>query len=121
MSSYDGLDLFSSGPHRFSLPGVKLRTTEATAPGIDGVRLVNLGRDVKRIEQKGRLVAENAEDLIALRDAISAVCDGRKATLIDSFGGEHVNMVIVSFVTAERIDIGGHFSLGYEINYVEAE
>lgn len=77
MSSYDGADLFSSGPHRFAALGATLRLQEATAPGVDGARLTIMGASAKRIRQTGRLVAADATAVLALRDAIVAkkVCE----------------------------------------------
>ncbi|MCK4874169.1 MAG: hypothetical protein KAS72_15710 [Phycisphaerales bacterium] len=120
MSSYDGEDLFSSGPHRFTAASTRMRVHEAEAPGVDGARLVMLGRGAKRIVQTGRLVADTTDDLLDLRDAITQRCDGRAAVLVDSRGCTHEHMVIERFDTAERVDVGRVASLGYEISYVEA-
>lgn len=120
MSSYDGEDLFSSGPYRFALPRTQLRAEETTALGVDGARLTFMGRSAKRIKQTGRLIAADAAAVLALRDEIGVRCDGRAAELIDANGQAHPNMMIVRFDTADRIDVGRVASLAYEIEYVEA-
>ncbi len=120
MSSYDGADLFGSGPHRFARRTAGLRVQETTAPGVDGARLTCLGRTATRLVQTGRLVAPDVPALLILRDAILAKCDGRAAELIDGQGATYANLMIVRFDTAGEIDIGRVCSLSYEIEYVEA-
>jgi hypothetical protein len=120
MSSYDGDDLFGSGPHRFAQRSAGVRVQQTTAPGVDGARLTMLGRSATRITQTGRLVAAEVPALLALRDAILDKCDGRAADLVDGQGATSPNMVIVRFEMAGEIDIGRVCSLRYEIDYVEA-
>jgi hypothetical protein len=120
MSSYDGEDLFSSGPHRFAPSGTTMRVLEAPAPGVDGARLTVMGKAATRLRQTGRLVAADSAEVLALRDAIRGKCDGRAADLVDAQGCTHVNLVIERFDVASEIDLGRVASLTYEIDYVEA-
>ncbi len=120
MSSYDGEDLFGSGPHRFAPLRMPLRLLEATAPGVDGARLTVMGRAATRLRQTGRLVAQDSAGVVALRDAIRGKCDGRAADLVDAQGCTHASMVIERFEVASEIDLGRLASLTYEIVYVEA-
>lgn len=120
MSSYDGQDLFGSGPHACSVAHRPGRVQVVDAPGVGGARLVHLGRGVKTLELAGRLTAADRTELLSRCSAIEAVMDGRAATLIESDGTPHDHMVLTTFEPADRIDRGRVHSLAYRATFSEA-
>jgi len=119
MSSYDGLNLFGSGVHRFCVSVFSVRAIEQCAPGLDGARVCVLGRNAKRIMQTGRLVASSLPELNLLIDDIDAVMDGRVATLVDDLDVTHESMVLVRFDRKGSVVAGRLVSVEYEVEYVE--
>jgi len=120
MSSYDGLNLFGSGVHRFHVSSASVRAVERGIPGLDGVRVCVLGRNARRMKQAGRLVASTLAEFNLLIDAIDAVMDGRAATLVDDQDVAHESMVLVRFDRRDSVVAGRVVSVEYEIEYVEA-
>lgn len=115
-SSFKGLDLFGSGPHRFGsmregLLVVTGFSLGGTSPG--GVAMGPLDVEVR---VRGRLVATSEPVLWRLRDAIVAEAAYPPAAglLVDHFGRRWEGMSLVWFEPAERADRGRERSLGYE-------
>lgn len=119
-SSFKGLDLFGSGPHRFQV----LRQGQATtselflstpAPGTRYHGLVEL-----RILVAGRLIAPTEAALWALRDAITAQLLDPPApgTLIDLHGRAWEDMSFVSFRPGAQTDRGRVRSIEYLARFV---
>jgi hypothetical protein len=120
VSSYDGQDLFGSGPHRCSVAHRPGRVQVIDAPGVGGARLVHLGRGAKTLALTGRLTGADKAELLTRCAAIEAVMDGRAATLIEPDGTPHDHMVLTAFEPSERIDRGRVCSLTYRATFVEA-
>lgn len=120
MSSFDGQDLFGSGPQQFTYPGREARVAIHEAPGINGARVSWLGLGPKRVHMRGRLVGVDWASLKTLINAIEAMMDGRSTTLVDDLGETHTSMVLVGFRSKSGVQSGRTVSLGYEIEFVEA-
>lgn len=116
MSSFNGLDLFGSGPQRFSL-GERgqvvfgsLAAVNAAAP--DSYPLGSRELDVF---VHGRLVAGSESALWALRDAIVAQLPDPpvKATLVDTTGRSYADMTFIRYEELGRRDLGRVWSVAY--------
>jgi len=70
MSSFNGQNLFASGPHRFVVHGLTLRHATHESPGADGARVTALGRSARRIDQHGTLTAD---DIAAMQQRLDAI------------------------------------------------
>lgn len=117
MSSYKGLDLFGSGPHRcFVGRRGYVVTPNAFEPGGgpgSGVR------DVRELDVfvRGRLVATSEAGLWALRQAIAEqfVTPPVAGTFVDTAGREFEGMTMTRYVEEEVRDRGRVWSVGYEV------
>jgi len=83
MSSLDGVDLFSSGPHTIRPGAWEHQVQRRSFPGLDGELAIHLGRRSRVIVQTGRLQASTAEDLASRIAAIEQHCDGGLHCLVD--------------------------------------
>ena len=118
-STFDGVALFDSGPHRF-------------APGPAGRHLLGPDRganidpytvDRARLEfsmsQRGRLVSAGEAGLWAQAEAIRALAEEpRTGTLVDHSGRSWPGLTLVRFEAADRVDRGRVVSLGYAALYL---
>jgi len=98
MSSFDGQNLFGSGPHRVEWRGVAVDAHEFAFPGEDGsFRMVHgLRKATGRIA--GSLRAADAADLAAQEAAIlRCVAEGGAHTLIDNFDLAYGDVVLTDF------------------------
>lgn len=92
---------------------------EKTVPGLDGVLSVDLGRRVRKIEQKGVLRAKSRSQMNSRISTISAYMDGDTHTLVTNSGEKYDNLRLDVFkVNKERAD-GGGIVVDYEIVYTQ--
>ena len=119
MSSFKGLDLFGSGPHRFaqSLQG------EDVVPnyilGIGGSGSTPVGALELDVVVTGRLVAAGESALWTKRDAITAQLAHPPVpgTLIDSNGRSWTGMSFITYQEAPRTDRGRTWSIEYTATF----
>lgn len=114
-SSFKGLDLFGSGPHRFSLgKRGQLVVADFALGGFDAGS-VPLGLLELDITVRGRLVAAGEAALWSLRDTITAqlLHPPTPGTLVDPNGRAWSDMSFVSFTEADRTDRGRVRSIAY--------
>jgi hypothetical protein len=117
MSSYKGLDLFGSGPHRcFVGRRGYVVTPNAFEPGGgmgSGIR------DVRELDVwvRGRLVATSEAALWTLREAIANqfATPATAGTFVDTAGRTFENMTMVRYVEDEVRDKGRVWSVAYEV------
>jgi len=118
MSSFRGVDLFGSGPHRTRLGKRFLRKLPlsvvlSNSPEESG--LVVVGDGDFEIEIAGRLVAASESTLWGLRSAI--IGQVRESlgtgTLVDTFGRTWEGVRLSEYVEDGRVDVGRSWSVGY--------
>src|ERR1041385_3819385 len=97
MSSFKSQPLFSSGPHRFKAHGLALRFSQVDTTGMDGTKIVSLGRTARKIDQFGSLSADDVASLQQQCDAIEAAMDGKGWDLVDDLGRTWPRMVMMEF------------------------
>lgn len=118
-STFDGLSLFDSGPHRFSIGtvGRYLRYPYAGDASIGQIQ-VELVRELV-IVQRGRLVGATASSVWGQLSSIRTLAEqARTGTLVDHEGVIWTGMTMVEMRHADRMDRGREASMGYEITYV---
>lgn len=120
MSSYNELDLFGSGPHRFrQLPigeAVLLYArVDPFQPGSTPIGPIELA-----ISVRGRLIAESEDALWAVRDAVAAQLTHPPTTaaLKEDSTRTWEDMSFIRFEPADRTDRGRVFSLEYLATFV---
>jgi hypothetical protein len=120
MTTFKGLTLFGSGPHRFSVArqGQLLLSEAFESPPLAGSRYS--GPVELRVEITGRLVAASEPALWALRDAITAQLLDPPAPglLIDPHGRTFADMSFVRFAPLGPIDRGRVCSLAYSARFL---
>jgi len=119
MSSFDGENLFASGPCRFHVGGRELRYTTHAPADSDGVALRAAGRSGRSIRQVGTLAADSLAALVALGGAIEEKLDGRAATLVDHTGQRYDHSVMVRFHPAPARRVGPRWCIDYTIEYLQ--
>ena len=121
-SSFKGVDLFGSGPHRFSLDRQGHLVISAFggfgdfSPDTFPIGLVEL-----EVVVTGRLVAASESALWTRRDAIVAQFEDSfeptPGALVDQAGRSFADMVIFDYVEDDRVDRGRAWSVGYEARF----
>ncbi len=115
-TTLDGLKLFDENQLRIEAGSYKRDTIEKSAPMLDGVISIDLGRRSRIIKQIGSLRSKSRTALNERISAISNFMDGNSHTLI-SESGQYQNMRMDSFkVTGQRED-GIGLIADYEIIY----
>jgi hypothetical protein len=119
MSSFKGLDLFGSGPHRFAFGEQGYLLTLDFFGGGAGGGSTNQGPKETDIIVRGRLMASNESALWTLRNAIRAqFTDPAVAgTLVDSAGRSWTNMTLVTYREGDRRDRGRVYSMRYLVQF----
>lgn len=119
-SSFAGLDLFGSGPHRFAMGAAGRLVVGALRPPSYDTHSVDMGAALElRIVQRGRLVAATPAALWTLIDAVRVQAElPRNGTLIDHHGRSWANMTLVRFELAGPISRGRVASVGYTAEYL---
>ncbi|MFO0830633.1 MAG: hypothetical protein U0637_02200 [Phycisphaerales bacterium] len=119
MSSFKGLDLFGSGPHRFSFGRQGYLVTLDVFSGAGGAGSTNQGLRELDITVTGRLVASSEAALWTLRDAVRAqlTASPTAGTLIDSAGRSWPGMTLITYTESTHRDRARVFSMGYEARF----
>lgn len=119
-STFAGLALFNSGPHRFIpralgriwLPPLRIDELQETT-------LVIAAPAEVAIVQTGRLVAPDDASLWALLDAIRAEAEAATTgALVEQSGRTWNDMTLLRFVPADRFDRARTVSLAYRADYI---
>lgn len=119
-SSFKGVDLFGSGPHRFSMGEQGLYTVALRAfgdPSIPGS--AGFGTLELEVVVRGRLTGSSDGALWTLRDAIKAQAThpATSGTLVDHHGRSWTGMTLVKYDEQDRVDRGRVVSVGYEARF----
>ena len=120
-SSFKGLDLFGSGPHRFAVKKQgQLVVPELSIGGaISGSAY--LGPLEPAVIVTGRLVAADEAGLWTLRDAVAAelLDPPDPGMLVDLHGRAWNDMSLVTFEPGDRTDRGRVVSLSYTAVFLD--
>jgi hypothetical protein len=115
----DGQSLFDEQQLEIELGSFKRDSIEKVVPGLDGVLSVDLGRRVRKIEQRGVLRAKSRSQINNRISTISAYMDGDMHTLITNSGEKYDNLRMDVFkVNNERAESSG-IVVDYEIVYTQ--
>jgi hypothetical protein len=120
-SSYKGLNLFGSGPHRFSMRRrgqVVIGPYSMADPSVGSTYHGPLELEIVVI---GRLVAASDAALWTLRDAIHAQLLDPPApgTLVDHTGKSYPEMSFVRFEAGPMTDRGRVWSIAYVARFID--
>ncbi|GMV26806.1 MAG: hypothetical protein AMXMBFR58_28370 [Phycisphaerae bacterium] len=118
-SSFNGVDLFGSGPHRFSVSSrgqllVRDLDLGGLSPKSHPVGLLEL-----EVVVRGRLVAASNSALWTIRDAITAQLQDPPVmgTLVDHTGRGYTDMSFVLYTEDRRTDRGRVHSIAYAARF----
>lgn len=124
-SSYKGLDLFGSGPHRFSqgLAGLAIEPRWRVTGVSTDTGTLPLGDLEPEVVVTGRLVASTEAGLWTLRRAIAdlAVLSAGAGVLVDLAGHSYADMWLIEYAEADRVDSGRVWSVGYVARFRDFE
>lgn len=121
MITYNGLDLFSSGPSAIEPGPLESRDAVAEAPGAVGASVITQGTAPRLLRQQGTLIADNAEALRALIDAIQAQVGLGDAALVDPLGRTWAGCLMQRFESPMTHRLGPRLAAPYEITYLQAQ
>jgi predicted nucleotidyltransferase len=115
MSSFNSLDLFGSGPHRFALGPQGEDVVPNFVLGSGGSGSTAVGPIELDVTVAGRLVAADESDLWTLRDAITVQLTDppTAATLVDNHGHTWTGISFITYTEADRTDRGREWSIEY--------
>lgn len=115
MSSYKGVDLFGSGPHRFAVGPRGERVVPNYVLGAPGSGSTPTGPIEVDVVVRGRLTGGTMSQLWSKRDAITAQLASPPAagTLIDESGRSWADMSFIAFEEGDRVERGRVCSLAY--------
>lgn len=121
-SSFNGVDLFGSGPHRFQVGRRGYLVLPDDNSFIPTTVNVAYGVFELQVFVRGRLVAPTESALWAVRDAVQDVLDdyadaALKADLVDLHGRTWTDMVFVRIEFGEEVDRGRAVSVPYEARF----
>lgn len=118
-STFAGLSLFNSGPHRFTMqPRGRLVAGPLRAPSYTTISF-DLDTLELGILQTGRLIASTESALWTLIDAIVTQAElPRTGTLVDHSGRNWPNLTLISFAPTGPINRGRIVSISYEARYL---
>jgi hypothetical protein len=123
MSSFDGSDLFGSGPHRFHIGprGDELRAMMIVNGDPSQAGLQTVGPLDADILVRGRLIADSDAALQALLSTISTKLADPPVTsdLEDNHATTYSGFSFISFTPADRIDRGAKVSLAYTARFTK--
>ena len=119
MITFNGLDLFSSGPSRTIFGPVEGRDALAQSPGAIGVMLTQQGRQPREITQRGTLVADTEPALRELTTAIEGQVGAAAATLTDEHGNDWPDCVLRVFEPGPVGRLGPRYTLDYITTYLQ--
>lgn len=114
-SSFKGIDLFGSGPHRFAVGKQGEFALSGPALGAFVPDSTPLGLMELDITVKGRLIAASESALWTLRDSVVAqlVHPPPRGTLIDLHGRSWTDMSFITYEEADRTDRARVWSVAY--------
>ena len=120
MSSYKGLDLFGSGPHRFRLPpmGQQVQSRSAFGAILPGVDSIGAAQVVVAVN--GRLTAFDHDQLRERLDDLRIQLElwPTAGVLVSNTAFSWNTMSFARFAPAELIDRGREVSLAYEALFI---
>ncbi len=120
-STFKGLDLFGSGPHRFRMLRRGQLVVSEFALGMLSPGSLYLGLVEEMVEIRGRLAASSESALWTLRDAVLAqvLHPPSPGTLVDHSGRSYADMSFVRFEHGDRTDRGRAVSIEYTALFVD--
>ena len=117
-SSFNGDDLFGSGPHRVQVGRQGYLVLPDDSSGIPTTRNVVYGIFELQIFVRGRLVASSESALWTLRDAVQASLDAFLiGDLVDLHGRIWEDVVFTRVEWGEEVDRGRGVSVPYEARF----
>lgn len=119
MITYNGQDLFSSGPSVTQPGPYQSRDAEAASPGSVGGSLITQGTRPRTITQIGTLIANSDGQLQTLIDAIQAQVGSGEATLSDEFDRDWPGCVMRVFEPEPSNRLGPRRAVRYTITYLQ--
>lgn len=119
MITFNGLELFSSGPSAIDPGPLESRDALADSPGAIGTSVITQGTSPRRLAQRGTLVADNADAMQALLDAIQSQVGTGTATLTDQHGKAWADCLMQRFETEALHRLGPRYAADYEITYLQ--
>ncbi len=120
-STFAGLSLFDSGPHRFAPRTMGRLWLPPLA--VDALQETTLVLDVPRelmIAQTGRLIADDDAGLWGQVDVIRGHAEAAlTGTLVEASGRAWAGVTLLGFSPAEQVDRGRRVSLSYSAVYID--
>ena len=119
-STFGSLQLFDSGPHRFTVSRLGRYTRGPYVGSNQNPYTVDEGLREFIVDQSGRLVAANDAALWSLIDAVQNEAESTSnRTLTDHHGRAWTGMRMILFEPGDKIDRGREVSMAYNVRYLK--
>lgn len=119
MITFNGLQLFNSGPSSIDPGPLESRDAIAESPGSMGTSVITQGTAPQRLAQRGTLVADNTEALQTLIDTIQSQVGAGTATLVDQHNNVWADCLMQRFEAEPFRHLGPRYATDYEITYLQ--
>lgn len=119
MITFNGIDLFSSGPSQLKPGPIQSRDALAQTPGAIGASLVSQGLAPREIAQQGTLIADNEPALHVLIKAIESHIGIDAAMLVDINQNEYPGCVMRQFDIGLVERLGPRYACDYTVTYLQ--
>jgi len=115
----DGQALFDEHQSQINIGSFSRNSIERKLPGLEGMLSIDLGRNTRRIQQKGTMRAKSRTQMKERISAISAFADGSAHALVTNSGEKLDNLRMDSFKTIKERTDGIGIVVDYEIIYTQ--
>lgn len=119
--TYNGLNLFCSGPGRISPGEITSRAAITQTPDATGTTVISQGLEPRAITQHGTLIADSAGQLQSLISRIEHYVGQGDATLVDENAKPWPHCVMRRFETNNPRRVGPRHAVDYTIAYLQAK
>ena len=119
MITYNGLELFSSGPSAIEPGPLQGRDAVADSPGAIGATVITQGTALRQLVQHGTLVADDIDAMQVLLDAVQAQVGSGTGGLIDQHGKVWPVCIMQRFEPGALQRLGPRVAADYEITYLQ--
>ena len=119
MITFNGLQLFASGPSTIDPGPLESRDALAGSPGSIGTSVITQGTTPQRLTQRGTLVADDTEAMQARIDAVQSQVGIGTATLVDQHDKAWPDCLMQRFEAEAFRRLGPRYAVDYEITYLQ--
>lgn len=121
MITYNGLDLFSSGPCQIDAGPLESRQAISDIPDAIGATVIGQGTQPRSLTQRGQLIAASQQDLQLLFEGIEVVVGQGQADLVEASSNTWKGCVLQRFDHEPIQRLGPRYTARYTATYLQLQ